>query len=109
MFKVISGTTPAFKFTFSSVDPGDIVTAIMTVKDKEGNLKVRRELDTATVGSNYISWTLTQEETLSFGEKVVYVMVNWITRFNVRGASKEEVVKGVKNHIEEVINDGSSS
>ncbi len=103
MYKIIVGTTPAFKYIFRTVDPGLIETAILTVKDRSGTTIIQKGIESAVVGSNYISWTLTQADTLLIGEETVRVMANWVTRFGVRGASKEESIRGIPNHIEEVI------
>lgn len=103
MFKVIEGTTPAIKFIFGTVEPSDITKAVLTVMDGDGAIVIEKALNEAVVGSNYISWTLTQEDTLALEPESYKVMCNWITRFGVRGASKEEQFCVVKNHIEEVL------
>lgn len=103
MYKVVVGTTPAFKFIFKTINPGEIGTAILTVKDRTGDIIIEKDLTTATVGGDYISWTLSQEDTLLIGENTVKVMMNWVTRYGVRGASVEETIRGIPNHIEEVI------
>ena len=33
MVKIVIGTTPTIKYTFSTVDPADFAEAIMTIKD----------------------------------------------------------------------------
>lgn len=103
MHKIVVGTTPTFKFIFTEVDPSLIDTAIMTIKDKAGEMVLEKTLDEAVVGSNYISWTLSQAETLLIGKRTVKIMLNWVNRHGVRGVSVEETVVGVPNHIEEVI------
>ena len=67
MTAIIRGTTPTIKYTFSVVDPADFSEAILTIKDSRKQEKLRKTLDTATVGTDYVEWTLTQEETLSLG------------------------------------------
>lgn len=104
MVKIIIGTTPTIKYTFSVVDPADFAEAIMTIKDSRKQEKLRKTLDTATVGTDSIEWTLTQEETLSLGTgSALSIMLNWLTNSGVRGASAEEPVITVNNHIREVI------
>lgn len=104
MIKIIIGTTPTIKYKFSIVDPSDFTEAIMTIKDSCKTEKLRKTLDEATVGNDYIEWTLTQEETLSLGTGIAFsMMLNWLTNGGVRGASTEESITVVNNHIREVI------
>lgn len=80
MVKIIIGTTPTIKYKFSIVDPADFTEAIMTIKDSRKQEKLRKTLDEATVGTDYIEWTLTQEETLSLGTgSALSMMLNWLT------------------------------
>ena len=104
MTKIVIGTTPTIKYKFSIVDPADFAEAILTIKDSRKQEKLRKTLDTATVGNDYIEWTLTQEETLSLGTgSALSMMLNWLTHGGTRGASAEEAVVAVNNHIREVI------
>lgn len=104
MVKIIIGTTPTIKYKFSIVDPADFETAVLTIKDSRKAEKLRKTLDEAVVGTDYIEWTLTQEETLSLGtSSALSMMLNWLTTSGVRGASAEEAVMAVNNHIREVI------
>lgn len=104
MVKIIIGTTPTIKYTFNVVNPADFAEAIMTIKDSRKIEKLRKTLDEATVGTDYIEWTLTQEETLSLGTgSALSMMLNWLTNGGVRRASAEESVIAVNNHIREVI------
>lgn len=104
MIKIVIGTTPTIKYTFKTVDPADFSEAIMTIKDSRKQEKLRKTLDEATVGTDYVEWTLTQEETLSLGTgSALSMMLNWLTHGGTRGASAEEAVVAVNNHIREVI------
>ena len=104
MTKIVIGTTPAIRYTFKIVDPADFAEAILTIKDSRKQEKLRKTLDTATVGTDYIEWTLTQEETLSLGiGSALSMMLNWLTHGGTRGASAEEAVMAVNNHIREVM------
>lgn len=108
MVKIVIGTTPTIRYKFSIVDPSDFVQAILTIKDSREIEKIRKTLDTATVGTNYIEWTLTQEETLALGAgwSALSMMLNWLTNGGTRGASAEESVVVVNNHIGEVMSGG---
>lgn len=104
MTKIIIGTTPTIIYKFSIVDPADFATAVLTIKDSRKQEKLRKTLDTATVGTDYVEWTLTQAETLSLGTgDGLTMMLNWLTNGGTRGASAEEPVITVNNHIREVI------
>ena len=106
MNKIVIGTTPAIRYTFKIVDPADFAEAILTIKDSRKQEKLRKTLDTATVGADYIEWTLTQEETLNLGTgSPLSMMLNWLTHGGTRGASSEEAVVAVNNHIREVMSD----
>lgn len=106
MVKIIIGTTPAIKYKFSIVDPADFTEAILTIKDSRKQEKLRKTLGTATIGTDYIEWTLTQAETLSLGTgSALSMMLNWLTNDGTRGASAEEAVVAVNNHIREVMGD----
>lgn len=102
MTKIIIGTTPTITYTFKVVPVDSIVTAVLTIKERGVNI-IEKDLSDATIGENTLSWTLTQEETLSIGVKSASIMLNWLTADGTRGASREEVVSGANNHIREVI------
>lgn len=101
MAAIIRATTPTIKYTFSVVDPADIITAIMTIK-KSGTVVIEKELTDATVGEDNLSWTLTQAETLTVTGNAE-VMLNWVTGDGTRGASAPTSVNFTPNHINEVI------
>lgn len=63
---IIRGTTPTIKFTFKTVDPQQIVTAYLTMK--QGELVIEKNLADGTVGENYIEWRLSQAETVSLDD-----------------------------------------
>ena len=98
---VIKGTTPTIEYTFSTVQLSNMTKAIMTIK-AGGNIIVQKDMTTATVGQNKLSWTLTQSETLSCGSETK-VMLNWLLADGTRGATKECVLVFGENHINEVI------
>ena len=102
MTKIIIGTTPTITYTFKVVPVDSIVTAVLTIKERGVDI-IEKDLSDATVGQDTLSWTLTQEETLSIGVKSASIMLNWLTADGTRGASREEVINGVNNHIREVI------
>ena len=102
MTRIIIGTTPTITYTFKVVPVNSIVTAVLTIKQRT-SIVLEKTLADATVGENTLSWTLTQEETLAIGARGASIMLNWLTADGVRGASKEEVINGVNNHIREVM------
>ena len=88
MARIIRGTTPTLKYIFKSVQVSDISIAYLTIKAKTD---IEKTLEEATVGTNYISWTLTQAETLSFGDSIK-AMVNWKLNDGTRGASEKKTI-----------------
>lgn len=103
MIKIIIGTTPTIRYTFKIVDPADFTSAILTIIDRSGRKRLQKTLEEATVGADYIEWTLTQEETLQLGSDQSKMMLNWKTADGTRGASSEEQIIGVDNHVKVVI------
>lgn len=102
MDKIIRGTTPSIKYTFSTVDVSTISIAYLTIKiGKE--VVIEKDLTSATIGSDYILWTLSQEESLQLDSKEAKVMLNWKTSDGVRGAGEEKSITIVPNHKEVVI------
>lgn len=102
MTKIIIGTTPTITYKFSVVSVSDIVSAILTVKER-GTTIIEKSLADASVGEDTLSWTLTQQETLDIGVKSATIMLNWKLRDGTRGASREDVITGVSNHVREVM------
>ena len=98
---IIRGTTPTLKYTFSVITTADLTDAYLTVK-KGGAVVVTKDLTAATVEQKALSWTLTQEETLSVSGSAE-IMLNWKAQDGTRGASMPTGVKFIPNHIEEAI------
>lgn len=101
MIKIIIGTTPTITYKFHVVSPTEFRKAILTIRINA--ILIERTMETATVGEDSISWTLTQEETLLLGTKNAKMMLNWVTLDGTRGASEETTITGINNHKREVI------
>ena len=99
MASIIRGTTPTLKYTFNTVDVEDITTAYLSIK---GATTLEKTLSEAIVGENYLAWTLTQAETLAFGNRIS-VMVNWLLDDGTRGASKKKQIIIESNYKDVVI------
>lgn len=102
MTKIIIGTTPTITYKFKVVDVSEITVAILTIKER-GTTLIEKDLSDATVEEDSLSWTLSQEETLSIGAKSASMMLNWKLADGTRGASDAVLVTGGDNHIREVI------
>lgn len=103
MADLIIGTTPTIKYDFNTVDVSDIVTAILSIKS-EGSIVVQKSLEEAAVSEASLSWTLTQQETLSFKpNQKARMMLNYKLSDGTRGASSETEINIRTNHITEVI------
>lgn len=99
---IIRGTTPTITFTFSEVLVSDINKAILTVWQLNRTV-IERDLLTASVGENSISWKLTQEETLLLNSSTrATIICDWILNDGTRGRSNiqnEAVEKTGKNEV----------
>lgn len=101
MASIIRGTTPTLIYKFKIVDVSEITKAYLTIK--QGSILIEKSLNDAVPGTDTLSWTLTQEETLSIGTRQASIMLNWVTSDGTRGASGKSVLYIEDNHIEEVI------
>ena len=99
---IVIGTTPTFIYTFKTISPSDITTAIFTVKSM-GQIVIRKTFADAEIGEDTMSFTLSQEETLSIGTHAATAMLNWVTEEGKRGIGKTIKFIGGDNHIREVI------
>lgn len=96
--KIIRGTTPTFQFTFKTIDVNNITTAYLSLKQSNGLLI---EKDSPTIADNKLSWTLTQEETLSMNPDNNGILVcDWKTTDGTRGRSE-----AIKFDVEDTIKD----
>lgn len=102
MTQIIIGTTPTITYKFNTVSPSDFRTCILTIKCN-GQKLIEKTLSDAEIGSDSVSWTLSQAETLLLGTRVAKMMCNWVTQDGTRGASEITTIRGDTNHIPEVI------
>lgn len=102
MSNIIRGTTPTIKYIFREVSVQDIFVAYLTIR-MDGEIVIRKDLTDATIGPDYLAWTLTQEETLALLGRNTTSMLNWKTSGGLRGASKRTQIVIERNDIEEVI------
>ena len=102
MAAIIRGTTPTIQYNFNSVQVSNIAVAYLTIK-QGGTIVVEKDIATATTGEKSLSWTLTQEETLTIAAGQAEAMLNWRLQDGTRGASVKNIVAINSNHIEEVI------
>lgn len=102
MTQIIIGTTPTITYNFKVVSVSDLTKAILTIKCN-GQVILEKTLADAVVGEDSLSWTLTQQETLSIGTRSGKMMLNWLTHSGKRGASEEITIAGIQNHVKEVI------
>lgn len=101
MAVIINGTTPTIQYTFKDVEVANISEAYLTIV-ANGQVVMEKDLNTATVGDDYLAWTLTQQETLSM-TSTAYMMLNWLLVDGTRGASSKTTVLMDTNFKNEVI------
>lgn len=102
MVFIIIGTTPTITYKFKIVFPSDFRACILTIKCN-GQILIEKTLADAEIGTDSVSWTLSQSETLSLGTRVGKMMCNWVTQDGTRGASEITTIRGDTNHIAGVI------
>ena len=102
MANIIEGTTPSIGYRFTKVDVSDFVAAVLSIKNGENTIE--KELDAAIVDAenNIITWTLTQAETLAFGNNI-QVQMNFLLNGGIRGATKETTYWIADNLKKEII------
>ena len=76
MTQIIIGTTPTITYKFKIVSPAELEKAILTIKIA-GSVILEKTLADATVGEDSLSWTLTQQETLSIGTRSGKMMLTY--------------------------------
>ena len=102
MAAIVRATTPTIKYKFSVVDVQDISEAYLTVR-QNGSLLFEKDLSDAYVGTDYLSWTFTQAETLQMTSGRITMMLNWKTENGTRGASEKSMLEIDDNYKAEVI------
>lgn len=69
---IIRGTTPTIRYRLKVIDPQNITEAFLTFKQGCGAnpenwpVVLEKNKDSMVSGENYIEWTLTQADTLTF-------------------------------------------
>ena len=102
MAEIVKGTTPTIQYTFSRINPANLTAAYLTIREGD-TVTLEKDITTASIGENDISWTLTQAETLAFEAKEIRVMLNWLLQDGTRGTSKKSKILIQENDKEEVI------
>lgn len=98
MAAIIRGTTPTIEYTFKTVNVDNIVTAYLTIMQR-GVVIIEKDLSQADIGENSLSYLLSQEETLSLAIGKANVMHNFVLGDGTRGASDNNSVEILLNHV----------
>ena len=100
---IVRGTTPIITFSFSEVNVSDIVVAVFNIKQFDKPI-IEKDLSDAIVGTNMLSWRLTQEETFKLRRGVdADIICDWKLLSGVRGVSDIYTVSVDKGGKTEVI------
>ena len=99
---IIRGTTPTFKYTFKQINPAQLVSAYLTIMCRD-RVMIEKDLSTATVGDKFLSWKLSQDETLSLFGHDAFSQLNWKLPDGTRGASLQAKLTVANNEKEVVI------
>ena len=103
MNTLVRGTTPLIIYTFETVSPSDLSSAYLILK-QNGEEKIRKSLENCTLGNMTLTWTLTQEETLSLvAGASCLICLDWVKEDGTRGVGKTTQVSVSSSAINEVI------
>lgn len=88
---IIRGTTPTIEFIFDDIDPNDITTAVLSIKQNNKTI-IERDLSSSyleTVNEiQVLAWKLTQEETFQLSSRIdAYIVCDWKLVDGTRGRS----------------------
>lgn len=87
MAQIIRGTTPVLEFTYNDITVSNIAKAILTIS-QNGVIVIEKDLTSATVGENSLTWELSQEETLSLNaSRNARIVCDWLLSSGIRGRS----------------------
>lgn len=87
MAQIIRGTTPVLEFTYKDITVSDITKAILTIA-QNGSIIIEKDLTTATVRENSLTWTLSQEESLTLNaSRNARIVCDWVLSNGTRGRS----------------------
>lgn len=88
MAAIVRGTTPIIRFNFSDIRVSDIQVAYLVIK--QGAQKLEKDITEATIDTNSIRWSLTQQETLGLSpRRDVTIVCDWRLGNGIRGRSEE--------------------
>ena len=101
--QIFRGTTPTIIFTFTSINPSDIETAYLVLK-QGGEIVLEKGIDSAEKTESTISWLLSQEDTLLLTrDKPAEVYCDWRLISGLRGVSEAAQAKISDSGKDEVI------
>ena len=102
---LIRGTTPTIVFTFKEVSISDIEYAYLRIKQRDTDI-IERDITTATTGNDFISWKLTQAETLGLSTYTpAKIYCDWLLDDGTRGRSNVLSETVENSGIDEVLPD----
>ena len=90
MNEIARWTTPTIIYKPSTLETGDISTAVLCVK-QTGKTIIEKDLSSATVNAENqtISWKLTQQETGQLADhRECCIGIDWVSNDGTRGRSK---------------------
>lgn len=100
---IFRGTTPTLYFKFDTVHPADFESAFLVIKQHEGTI-IEKDIQSAKIAEDTISWILTQEETLLLEcDKRSQIFCDWKTNSGLRGTSEPAFAKISDSGKDEVI------
>lgn len=99
---LVRGTTPTIKYTFTSIEPSQITIAKLVID--QGTPVIEKDLTEATIGEDYLEWTLTQSETLSLTSSInAKIKLDWVLVGGTRGVGNTMLVDVTNSAVNEVL------
>ena len=97
--EIIRGTTPTLQYTFKDIEVTDISEAYLVLK-QPGDISIEKTLSDGVIvpaeenAQGYLSFTLTQEDTLSLSkDREAVAVLDWKLQDGTRGRSVKAYFK----------------
>lgn len=93
---VVPGTTPTLRFRFKTIPLDQLARAYLTILQDEENI-IEKSIEDAEMEENYLSFTLTQQETLKIkADGCLLIQLRFKTLGGYAGASPAYLEKGYR-------------
>lgn len=100
---MVQATTPTFVLTLpNTIDLSDAESVIFSIEQEY--VSINKEVDSASISTNVVTVTLTQEETVNFDyQHEAKIQLNWVYDDGTRAATKVKTINVYENLLKDVI------